>query len=141
MSDESQLSEPLIPSDDCLQEHIYLISKGVRPMALVGSCEAEPTIMLRAATLIETAAALQRVIPFVIDRGDGFADFGYASHQWVIELFEWAISEGCPRNKTHQIIGMLLGYSSSEIEAHTRRDGRRFDASSATALLDESAPT
>jgi hypothetical protein len=114
-----------LPSDDCLQEAAYLVSRGVRPMALAGHCKADPMVMLRASTRLGTAAARFDALPFVIDFGEDRADCGYAAARWVIDLYEDIIRDCHPHR--HEIIGLLLGYSPSAISRHQENgSGRRF---------------
>ena len=68
-------------------EQSYLVARGVRPLALVGHCQAE------ARQMFEIAADLERIgdpaaIPFVVPRSDGIADYGYAGSKWAVELLQ-----------------------------------------------------
>jgi hypothetical protein len=65
-------------SSELIREQAHLIASGVRPLALAGTCEARPVTMLRVTTQLECASG-PKAIPFVLDRGDGLADFGYAA--------------------------------------------------------------
>lgn len=122
--------ESWLPSSDSLSESAYLISHGVRPLALVGECLSEPFAMLRTATILEgVVGERSEIIAFVIDRGDGFASYGFARHQWSIDMLEWVHQHDIPDNVSHGILGLLLGYSSEGIERHGRQNGRRFDYS------------
>lgn len=102
--------------DNCesIQEHAYLIARGVRALALVGHCEADEIGMLRWATLLDSAAT-QGAIPFVMPRGDGLADYGFASAQWVVDLLSWLNSDAVPTVHRHRVLGLLLGYDSDAI--------------------------
>jgi len=71
---------------ELLREQSYLISRGVRPMSLIGTCPSDPNSRLEMLAILEECRTLPS-IPFVIDKGEGAAEFGYASHQWVIDLF------------------------------------------------------
>ena len=77
--------------NEVFAEHDYLVSRGVRPLAIVGQCPSDPLIMLKIATRIE-AAASPNVIPFVVERKDGFAEYGYAASAWVLDLYKWLIT-------------------------------------------------
>ena len=101
-------------NSELLKEHAYLIARGVRPLALVGHCEDDEIGMLRWATLLESAGA-QGAIPFVMPRGDGFADYGFASAQWVLDLLSWLNSDTVPTVHRHRVLGLLLGYDSDAI--------------------------
>jgi hypothetical protein len=116
-------------SSERIQEHAYLIANGVRLLALLGTCEAEQTTMLRVTTQLENAAS-PNSIPFVFDRGDGLADFGYAASSWVLDLFQWATraDSGIPARQRHRIRGILLGYGAEAIRAFEERScGRLFE--------------
>lgn len=120
-------------TDDLIAEQSYLVARGVRLLALVGHCQADELEMLRTATRIERLA-VAGAIPFVADRGDGVADYGFASHAWAIDLYQWAAREdhAVPDVHRHRVIGMLLGYDAASIREHEELGrGRRFALSSA----------
>lgn len=117
-------------SSELIREHAYLIANGVRPLALVGTCEAEPTTMLRVTTQLENAAG-PSAIPFVLDRGDGLADFGYAASGWALDLFRWVTraDSAVPPCQKHRIRGLLLGYGTEAIRSFEERIcGRLYDS-------------
>lgn len=118
---------PIRESDDLLREQSWLVARGVRSLALVGHCDAEPLVMLRAATRLESLADAD-VLPYVLDRGDGRASYGYAAAPWAVDLLEWVEMSGAvPEEQRHRILGLLLGYSPSEIAKHeATHGGRRF---------------
>lgn len=111
-------SHPIRESDELIREHGYLVARGVRPLALVGHCEADPMAMLRASTRLEEAVP-PGAIPWVFDREDGVADYGCAGAAWAVDLMEWVVKSGAvPEVQRHRIMGLLLGYSTSEIAKH-----------------------
>jgi hypothetical protein len=118
-------------SDDYLSEHAYLVERGVRPMSIVGHVEGGVEFLLRVASRLEIISVHNRVIPFVVKRSDGFADCGFASEQWVVDLYEWLVqSTDVPDVQEHRIRGLLLGYSADAIRDHDARGcGRRFTLS------------
>ena len=99
------------------REHAYLIARGVRPLAIVGHCPAEPRRMFEVAAQLEELAT-DGAIPFVAPRDDGIADYGYAHSKWAIDLLSWAQTDAVPTEHRHRIIGLLLGYSVQAIRAH-----------------------
>lgn len=112
-----------------IREQACLIANGVRPLALIGTCEAEPGTMLRVSSQLENAAG-PSAIPFVLDRGDGFADFGYAASGWALDLFQWItrIDNEIPELQKHRIRGLLLGYGVEAIRSFEERScGRLFE--------------
>lgn len=96
-------------------------------MALLGHCVAEPLALLRLVTPLE-AKSDPAVVTFVLDRGDGFADYGYAATAWVVDLYGWAVTQA-PERQRHRIIGLLLGYSPEAIRAFEERNSGRLFAS------------
>jgi hypothetical protein len=120
-------------SNDLIREQSYLIARGVRALALLGHCTNEPVEMLRRATLLDSLAE-PGAIPFVIDRGDGFADWGFAAAQWVLDLYSWltkkTAQDAVPQQQVARILGLLLGYSTDAIrQFEENRSGRLFTAS------------
>lgn len=113
-------------SSELVREHAYLIARGVRPLALVGTCEAEPAAMQSAAAQLENAAE-PGAIPFVLERGDGLADFGFAAGHWALDLFRWVsrADSGIPACQVHRVRGLLLGYGVETIRAFDERTGGR----------------
>jgi hypothetical protein len=126
-------------SAELMREQAYLVARGVRPFALLGHCVGTQVMMLRVATSLE-AAAIPGAIPFVVDRKDGFADFGFAAKRWALDLYRWAVVEkenAVPDEHRHRVLGLLLGYSAEAIEAFEQeRSGRLFtDPAPATSGL------
>jgi hypothetical protein len=116
MVDDSRRAHKAIFPEAVAQEHARLVARGVRAMALVGECEASETEILRIHTILE-ACACDTVLAFVVDRGDGIADAGYAAAPWVIDLYRWLITDNAvPEVHQHRIIGLLLGYSPTSIK-------------------------
>ncbi len=113
-------------TDNEIREHVYLIERGVRALAVVGNAEADSDEMLRISTRLESLAGLG-VVAFVIDRGDGTADFGYACSGWVLDLYRWSVSEpAIPSDHRSQIIGLMLGYSAEAIRRFTEENSGRL---------------
>ena len=104
-----------------IDEQAYLISRGVRPLALLESVpleEAETTCIL----LNQKTARWGQAIPFVLPREDmGCAMTGFASAQWVIDLLAWSY-DNAPLRQRHQILGLLLGYSPEMVAEHDARE-------------------
>lgn len=116
-------ADSLLPSSDYLTEASYLVSRGVRPLALVGHCPAQSLLMLRVRTRLAMARYQFDTIPFVVPERDGGAAFGYAANRWVIDLLTWALSGDVPPARKHEILGLLLGYSATAIARHQEGDG------------------
>lgn len=118
-------ADQYLPRLDVLDNEAYLVSRGARPLALVGHCPAEPVLMLRVRTVLCEARQAELVLPFIFPEGDcpGQAAFGYAAHRWVIDHLEWALGAGLPPARRHEILGMLCGYSPAAIARHQEREG------------------
>ena len=125
-------------SDDMIHEQAALIARGVRALALIGTCQAEQVTMLQTATKIGTLAHVNTV-PFVLDRGDGVAEYGYATAQWVVDLLRWLLQSSpdrVPPKHRDRIVGLLCGYSAEAIRLFDERtSGRLFET---PILLNES---
>ena len=106
-------------SDLYLSEQAFLVSRGVRPLALVGSVSRDPKVMHECfMRLRESSAKWQgSVFPFIVPRKDSdCAMAGFAAAQWVIDLLRWSYDQ--PPRQRHQIIGLLLGYAPGAIAEH-----------------------
>jgi hypothetical protein len=105
-------------SNDLVQEHAYLVARHVRPLAIVGQCATERFVIHRVqAQLAECGCS--GAIGFVEDRGDGIAEYGYAAHSWVLELYRWlgrADENAMPTEHRHRILGLLLGYGVEAVQ-------------------------
>ena len=114
--------DALLPSDEVLANEAYLVARGVRPLALV-DCQvpAGETGAIRFRTRLGRAAqgSPEAVAFAVVTRGCVIG--GYAAHGWVIDLLRWALSPEVPGARSHEILGLLLGYSPQEIADHQER--------------------
>ena len=120
-------------SDDLIQEQAYLVSRGVRPLALLESVRLEPAEMINTFVRLNQVA-VDPAIPFVLPRRDmNCAMTGFAAAPWVIELLQWSYDHA-PLRQHHRIIGLLLGYSVSAIAEHDSREfaGQPKDQSTST---------
>ena len=78
-------------ADRIIQEAAYLVSRGVRPLALLGAIEPDPEAMKAAFVQLNQFAGVEGVIPFVIERSDHpSAQTGYAAASWVVDLLQWS---------------------------------------------------
>lgn len=115
-------------SAEALREHAYLVARGVRAVALVGQCENAPAAMIRAQTILDGGSEVG-AIPFVIDRGDGIADLGYAAARWAIDLYRWLVKEAqdtVPNDQRSRILGLLFGYSVDAVRIFDERQSERI---------------
>jgi len=123
-----------LPSEEVLREQAYLVSRGVRRLALAGHCHvggSDSDVLLRIATHLERHAE-SSAIPFVVDHGDGVGSYGYSESRWALDLYEWAVKDpSVPQEQRHRIIGLLLGYGAPAISRYEEEgSGRRFGSTS-----------
>ena len=103
-------------SDDLINEQSWLIARGVRNLALLQSVDKDEKTM-RDTFVKLNQMCVEPAVPFVLPRRDmDCAMTGYASAKWVIELLDWSYDQ--PIRQHHQIMGLLLGYSSKQIGQH-----------------------
>ena len=108
-------------SAESAQEQAYLVSRGVRPLALLDTCDLDKTVMANRFVQLNQLAGEYTVIPFVLPREDfPCAMTGYAAATWVVDLLAWSYKQ--PLRQHHRIIGLLLGYSATAIADHDARE-------------------
>lgn len=97
--------------------------------------------MIRVATKVEEFAETG-AIPFVIDCGNGWADYGYSATSWLIDLWEWLNKSSpstVPDTYRNRICGLLLGYSPEAIRRFEEEGSeRRFSGLSTESHEPES---
>ena len=108
------------PETKLWAESAYLVARGVRSLAVLGSCSANKLEMLRMLTKLGSVAE-KGAIPFVLPVGDGVAHLGFAAASWAIDLYRYAVHEAPPQQK-HRIIGLLLGYSAEAIRDYEEQN-------------------
>ena len=108
-------------SAESAEEQAYLVSRGVRPLALLGTCDLDETVMADRFVWLNRLAAKYGVLPFVLPRKDfPCAMTGFAAAAWVVDLLAWSYEQ--PLRQHHRIIGLLLGYSVDAIAGHDDRE-------------------
>ena len=124
-------STGVLCTEDTLREQAYLVARGVRRLSLAGHSHLRGSAdeLLRLATQVELHGE-PNAIPFVVDHGDGIASYGYAESRWVLDLYQWSVTDpAVPEEQRHRIIGLLLGYGSAAISRYEEEgSGRRFAA-------------
>jgi hypothetical protein len=105
----------IAPSEDLIREEAKLISRGVRSLTVIGQCDSTRETVAQTARQISKLAE-DGALPFVLDRGDGLADYGFAAASWVIELYHWMQHADIPPVQCKRILELLLGYSPRSIE-------------------------
>ena len=112
----SMLCRMTFISDDLINEQSWLVARGVRHLALLQSIDKDEKAMDSMFVKLNQMS-VEPAIPFVLPRKDiDCAMTGYASAKWVIDLLDWSYDQ--PLRQHHQIIGLLLGYSSEQIGQH-----------------------
>ena len=111
----------MLESDDLIREPAYLVSHGVRPLALVGTIETDPLAMIRVWTKLRVPDEIGLIpaqlgaIPIVHLRKDGVcADVGFAARAWVAETFKY-VMDNVPQPHLDRLLGLMLGYSPDAI--------------------------
>lgn len=115
-----------MPSPDLAREQAYLVSRGVRPMALLGTCEPAEREEVWGRLLV-AGQHYPEALPFWVAFVEGDVAYGFAAASWCVDLFTWARSQ--PEAQRERIEGLLLGYGAREIARHeearsARREGR-----------------
>lgn len=111
-----------IPPKEYIEEHAYLVHRGVRAMAIVGYCEAsDANVQAVYFELHERAKGGPRSpLVFVVTVG-GVLHYGYAARQWAADLYKYAMLEA-PEVQRERIIGLLLGYGADAIDDFDARE-------------------
>ena len=125
-------------SDDAMKEQAWLISRGVRPLAILEWIEREPAEMENAFVRLNQHAGVDHgIVPFVVPTNETSAAVGYARASWVVDVLTWVCRNAPPR-QFHCIMGLLLGYSADEIADHDAREcvGNPTNQSTSMSPLD-----
>ena len=119
----------LIPSlgrsIDYVSEQAYLVSLGVRPMALVRETNVNQEDADAALHGLQNAACgYSNVISFVIPwENNPYGRCvlqGYTTKRWIVDLLKWTMANA-PERYADYVIGLLLGYSPGAIEEYEMR--------------------
>jgi hypothetical protein len=114
------IHDDVLPSRDLISEQEYLVSRGVRPLAIIGHYAADARYLGRIERLLEAESG--GVLPFAIDHGDGTASYGFAASEWVLDLYRWLVTDAhVPQKQRHRVVGLLLGYG---VEAVTEYESQ-----------------
>lgn len=106
-----------------LNEAAWLISRGVRPLAMAASglLSELPEGGLDWLTQVVDSKAYKGVHRAILTTEDTYEVF-YAAEEWVLELYQWSCSVNVPREHLEAIAGLLLGYSPNAIAAYLRKE-------------------
>lgn len=102
------------------QEASYLVSRGVRPIALAMD-HCEPEDLEKAQKALEEGG-YPGALPFVIEITDAF-QLGYVAEPWVLELYVWLRGPDVPMDKYEALSGLLFGYSIEAISQCLHKKG------------------
>ena len=99
----------------------YLVSHGVRPMALCATVKAKDT-----GAILEVMRKVEQnrdgdAKPFILQIGER-THYGYYSEPWALNLFLWLEGHdgALPEEHSDAIYGMLHGYAPSSISQFLR---------------------
>src|SRR5579862_9838220 len=108
---------PGVSSPHALREHARAVAGGARALTIAGNCECDPDVTERVQALL-LASRVPGAAPFLLDRGDRTAVYGYVASAWAFELYRWALKDAdarVPMEHRRRIIGLLLGQSVQQI--------------------------
>lgn len=124
---EEELREVNGISDELIVDHAYLVARGVRLLAVIGSIRntkmATDIMYQRLARVAAESAGTQELFPIpLILGGDGgeWATVGYASHRWVKDAYEWLLGDDVSEFIVNSFVGLLHGYSGGAISRFGR---------------------
>ncbi|MCY4115482.1 MAG: hypothetical protein OXF55_01170 [Caldilineaceae bacterium] len=96
-------------------------------MAIVGTVEneLETKVVVRQMlyeAAVESAGSQASVpIPFLVEvSGIGQVKVGFASHEWVVDVFEWLLGGEVPDQMVSRLMGLLLGYGGDATAQYER---------------------
>ena len=105
------------PIDGTIQDAAYQVSRGIRPLVLLGHVKPDPITLLRAYNRLAYlgSSSYNKSIPVVMLRKDRTcADAGFAARKWVGESFKW-VMDNAPQPHLDRLLGLMLGYSPDAI--------------------------
>jgi hypothetical protein len=111
-----------LPSVEVMGEQAYLVARGVRLLAIVGVVEdvfdtvVDVRQMLFEAAVESAGSQAYVPIPFLVKNPDTkLIDVGFASHGWVVDVYEWLLAGTVPDQMVSRVMGLLLGYSGDAV--------------------------
>lgn len=139
--DSSELIEPKgIASDDAMAEAAYLVERGVRPIALCGTVtiasEIERMLLMQR---LNAAVNNRNVKQFIVDFGDGIAQYGFVAAGWVLDLYQWVLFTDIPSVQRERIFGLMFGYGIESIARYEDLSNGRLIVAPISSRLVEGA--
>ena len=105
-----------------MEEHAYLISRGVRPMSLLGTIANDPyevdDVYDKMCAIASQTGGTQDVIPVpfaILCSSIGRVNIGFAAFEWIVDMYRWLLNEELPAKNRNRITGLLFGYSPAAI--------------------------
>ncbi len=130
------------PIDGTIQDAAYQVSRGIRPLVLLGHVRPDPITLLRAYNRLQylggqySGMTVQPIPIVALRKDEACADAGFAARQWVVETLAW-IHDNAPQPHLDRLLGLLLGYSPDAIAAHDEVQSGKLFPDTVTALLEQ----
>ncbi len=106
---------PFADNDMC-RAHALLVSKAGRFVSVIRDLDPQAQASLMDAALQVERNSLPGCRPFQVTRPDGRVELGYATAQWVIELYRWLVTESrIPELQRRRMLAVLLGFGAESI--------------------------
>ena len=111
-----------------------MISRGVRPLSLIGTIVNDPYEVDRTydkmCFIASGTGGTQDVIPIpiaILCTINNRVHIGFAAYEWVVEIYRWLLNGELPQKNLNRIRGLLLGYSASAIASFEKfQSGQLF---------------
>jgi hypothetical protein len=112
-----RITEPKgLVAEEAMFEAAYLVERRVRPIALCGTAIIRNEIeKMRLVQHLNIVAQGKDVKQFVVDFGDGTAQYGFASAGWVLDLYQRVLFADIPAIQKERIFGLIFGYGIESI--------------------------
>jgi len=107
------------PEPEWLEDHAFVIARGVRPLALIGTFYTRNCCGTELLDSLRAVRGADDVVAFILPSFGGSMAYGYASHEWVVDFYRWAL-ENAPKPYFDYILGLLCGYSPQAVSDFTR---------------------
>ena len=112
-------------SHEFVNRDAYLVSRGVRPAAIVGFVLNTPVDIREALSIVLLCLSdgwgycETEPIPFTMRwRLDpNLVAIGVAGYPWIPPILEWLSSDAVPEEHYDRLLGLILGYSPASVEA------------------------
>ena len=131
----------MLPSIDLIKEQAYLVSRGVRPLAIVAESYGEDPITAlksynKLCYVLQSGGITvggQGIIPICYQDDKGIIKMGFAARSWIPDTLKWAL-ENIPQPHLDRLLGLLLGYSPDAIATDGDFDSGNLFPNTAEAI-------